>query len=240
MSYILVIDDEPELLTVLEYNLRREGYQTQSFQNGEEGLRWIDQQGPPMLALLDVMLPGISGVEICYRLRAQESTRETPIVFLSAKGNEIDRVIGFELGADDYVVKPFNVRELLLRIRAVLRRGATPSAPTSPEKQLLLCGEIRLDQKRHQVWVNNLEVALTSIEFNLLMVLLGRQGYIQSRGNLLAEAWGGHATVHERTVDVNIKRLREKLGEAGHRLETIRGIGYRLRCSGTMDNGSAL
>jgi two-component system phosphate regulon response regulator PhoB len=240
MSYILIIDDEPELLTVLEYNLRREGYHTQSFQNGEEGLHWIVQHGPPLLALLDVMLPGISGIEVCYRLRAQESTRQTPIVFLSAKGNEIDRVIGFELGADDYVVKPFNVRELLLRIRAILRRGALYNTPAANEEShLLLCGEIRLDKKRHQAWVSNQEIALTSIEFNLLLVLLGRQGYIQSRENLLAEAWGGHATVHERTVDVNIKRLREKLGEAGHRLETIRGIGYRLRCNGATGNGSS-
>ncbi|WP_130472937.1 response regulator transcription factor [Candidatus Magnetaquicoccus inordinatus] len=230
MSHILIIDDEPELLTVLEYNLRREGYQTQAFQSGEEGLQWALQHETPLLALLDVMLPGISGVEVCYRLRANDRTRQMPIIFLSAKGNEIDRVIGFELGADDYVVKPFNVRELLLRIRAILRRGAP--APQSETTHLLLCEEIRLDKKRHQLWVNEQEVALTSIEFNLLSVLLAKQGYIQSRENLLAEAWGDHATVHVRTVDVNIKRLREKLGSAGHRLETIRGIGYRMRCRG--------
>ncbi|MBF0185169.1 MAG: response regulator transcription factor [Magnetococcales bacterium] len=229
MTNILIIDDEPDLLTVLEYNLRREGYQTQAFRNGEEGLQWALQQETPDLALLDVILPGISGVEVCYRLRANDKTRHMPIVFLSAKGNEIDRVIGFELGADDYIVKPFNIRELLLRIRAILRRGTETTAPPS-DQSILVCGEIRLEKKGRQLRVNNQEVPLTTIEFNLLAALLSRQGYILSREELLHEAWGEQVTVHVRTVDVNIKRLREKLGQAGYRLETIRGIGYRMRC----------
>ncbi|MEO5339511.1 MAG: response regulator transcription factor [Magnetococcus sp. MYC-9] len=227
MATILIVEDEEDLLATLEYNLQREGYLTHGFATGEDGLEWAMQNGPPGLALLDVMLPGISGIEVCHRLRTHERTRATPIVFLSAKGDGIDRVIGFELGADDYVVKPFNVRELLLRIRAILRRSGQESTATSATERVV--GELRLDNKRHQVWVGGEEVALTPLEFRLLSLLLSRQGRVQSREVLLADVWDSGSSIQSRTVDVHIKRLREKLGTAGEMLETIRGVGYRIQ-----------
>ncbi|MBF0401971.1 MAG: response regulator transcription factor [Magnetococcales bacterium] len=227
MVNILIIEDEADLLATLEYNLQRAGYRTHGFLTGEDGLEWALQHEPPGLALLDVMLPGISGVEVCYRLRAHETTRKMPIVFLSAKGADIDRVIGFELGADDYVVKPFNVRELLLRIRAILRRSGEESAAMG-EMELTI-GPLRIDSKRHQLWVGGEEVVLTPLEFRMLSLLLTRRGRVQSREALLADIWEANTSVQLRTVDVHINRLREKLGAAGDMLETIRGIGYRFQ-----------
>lgn len=226
MSSILIIEDEEDLLSTLEYNLKREGYQTYAFLTGEEGLDWAVQHGPPELALLDVMLPGISGIEVCYRLRTHERTRATPVVFLSAKGEDIDRVVGFELGADDYVVKPFNVRELMLRIRAILRRSRQSTMQTDLP---VVAGNLKMDYKRHQVWVAEEEVSLTALEFKLLALLLNRKGWVQSRDTLRAEVWDSNAHVQTRTVDVHVKRLREKLGSAGRAVETIRGVGYRFR-----------
>lgn len=228
MVTVLIIEDDADLLSTLEYNLQRAGYHTQAFLSGEEGLEWAVTHGPPGLVLLDVMLPGISGIEVCYRLRAHEKTQTTPIVFLSAKREDIDRVIGFELGADDYVVKPFNVRELLLRIRAILRRSsAAESTPSNEAEQKI--GSLHMDRKQRQLWVDGTEVALTPLEFRLLSLLLARKGRIQSREALLADIWESNSSTQTRTVDVHIKRLREKLGSAGNMLETIRGIGYRIR-----------
>lgn len=227
MASILIIEDEPDLLATLEYNLQREGYRTYAFSTGEEGLEWALQHGSLDLALLDVMLPGISGIEVCHRLHGHEQTRNIPIVFLSARREDIDRVIGFELGADDYIAKPFNVRELMLRIRAVLRR-------TSPEiigqyGTQRVVDNLRLDGKSHQLWVDAQEVMLTPVEFKLLSLLLVRKGCVQSREALLAEVWHVDSSIQIRTVDVHIKRLREKLGTAGAMLETVRGVGYRIR-----------
>lgn len=227
MTSILIVEDEEDLLSTLEYNLKREGYETHAFQTGEEGLDWAIQHGPPNLALLDVMLPGISGIEVCYRLRSHEQTRATPVVFLSAKGEDIDRVVGFELGADDYVVKPFNVRELLLRIRAVLRRAMQQTSNVEP--QIVIFGNLKIDSTRHQVWVAEQEIPLTALEFKLLAFLLSRKGRVQTRDTLLADVWDVSAPVQTRTVDVHVKRLREKLGPSGFAIETIRGIGYRFR-----------
>lgn len=226
MASILIIEDEEDLLSTLEYNLKREGYKTYAFLTGEEGLDWAIQHGPPSLALLDVMLPGISGIEVCYRLRSNEQTRATPVMFLSAKGEDIDRVVGFELGADDYVVKPFNVRELMLRVRAILRRS---SQATQQSDEQIVFGSLRVDSKRHQVWVDGEEIALTALEFRLLALLIARKGWVQSRDTLLTEVWNGSTNVQTRTVDVHVKRLREKLGSVGFAVETIRGVGYRFR-----------
>lgn len=226
MASVLIIEDEEDLLNILEYNLKREGYKTHAFLNGEEGLDWAIQHGPPSLALLDVMLPGMSGIEVCQRLRAHEQTRMTPVLFLSARGEDIDRVVGFELGADDYVVKPFHVRELMLRIRAILRRSGRPAK--SDESQIVF-GTLKMDSKRHQVWVGGQEVLLTAMEFKLLDILLTRKGRVQSRDTLLADVWNVRSSVQTRTVDVHVKRLREKLGTFGSAIETIRNIGYRFR-----------
>ena len=226
MKSIMIIEDEEDLLSTLKYNLENEGYKTHAFQTGEEGLEWAVHHGPPSLALLDIMLPGISGIEVCSQLRANERTRTTPVVFLSAKNDEIDRVIGFELGADDYISKPFNVRELLLRIRAVLRRSQNP---IGQDKSQVVFGSLTINHKKHQVWVAGQEVDLTVLEFKLLVILHARKGWVQSREALLEEVWNNSTPSQTRTVDVHIKRLREKLGIVGDVIETIRGVGYRFR-----------
>lgn len=226
MASVLIIEDEEDLLTTLTYNLKQEGYQVYAFMTGEEGLAWALEHGPPSLALLDVMLPGISGIDVCQRLRADERTHHTPVLFLSARGEDIDRVVGFELGADDYVVKPFHVRELMLRIRAILRRS---SRQGQTEETQIVFGPLTMDSKRHRVWVEEKEVLLTAMEFKLLEILITRKGRVQSRDILLADVWNIRGAVQTRTVDVHVKRLREKLAVVGNAIETIRNIGYRFR-----------
>ncbi|MEO5339508.1 MAG: response regulator transcription factor [Magnetococcus sp. MYC-9] len=228
MATILIIEDEEDLLTTLEYNLKHDGHQVHPFQSGEEGLAWAIQHGPPDLAMLDIMLPGMSGIEVCHRLRTHERTSSTPVLFLSAKSEDIDRVVGFELGADDYVVKPFNVRELLLRVRAILRRSGSMVRQSSDS--LVVFGVLRMDRKRHQVWLADQELLLTSMEFKLLDLLLTNRGRVQSRDTLLTKVWNVQNTsIQTRTVDVHVKRLREKLGSIGEVIETVRNIGYRFR-----------
>ncbi|MBF0460029.1 MAG: response regulator transcription factor [Magnetococcales bacterium] len=228
MADILIIEDEEDLLMTLEYNLKNEGYQVYPFPSGEEGLDWAIQQGPPDLVILDIMLPGMSGIEVCHRLRTHARTRATPILFLSAKGEGADRVVGFELGADDYVVKPFNVRELLLRVRAILRRSG--ASAQLADDSLVEFGTLKMDRKKHRVWVAGQELSLTAMEFKLLDLLLTNKGWVQSRDTLLTKVWNVHnTTIQTRTVDVHVKRLREKLGSVGEAIETVRNIGYRFR-----------
>lgn len=223
---ILVVDDEPDLIATLDFNLQREGYDTVLAATGEEALIAARKSPLPDLILLDVMLPDISGTEVCRRLRADERTRQIPVLMLTAKGEEIDRVVGFEVGADDYVVKPFSVREVLLRTRAILRRAQTEQ-PTNDEQ--ITFGALRIDSSAHRVWVDDEEVTLTALEFKLLRTLLERKGRVQSRDALLADVWGISADVTTRTVDTHVKRLRDKLGAAGAYVETLRGVGYRFR-----------
>jgi len=172
------------------------------------------------------MLPDLPGTEVCRQLRAHEATRRTPIVMLTAKTDEVDRVVGFEVGADDYVAKPFSVRELMLRVRAVLRR-ARPDAPSEPAG-FVDHGRLRLDVPAHRVFVGGEEVILTALEFRLLRTLLERRGRVQSRETLLIDVWGMSPEVTTRTVDTHVKRLRQKLGAAGAYVETLRGVGYRM------------
>ena len=172
------------------------------------------------------MLPDLPGTEVCRRLRAMPETRHIPVVMATAKGDEIDRVVGFEVGADDYVPKPFSVRELALRIRAVLRR--TQTTEPEPGKDLAF-GDLRVDPEAHQVWLGESEIVLTALEFKLLTTLLSRKGRVQSRKQLLDDVWGIQADVSTRTVDTHVKRLRHKLGNAGEFIETLRGVGYRFR-----------
>ncbi|MBF0096088.1 MAG: response regulator transcription factor [Magnetococcales bacterium] len=228
MANILIIEDEEDLLLTLEYNLKNEGYQVFPFATGEEGLEWVSQNGPPDLAMLDIMLPGMSGIEVCHRLRMDERTRATPILFLSAKGDDSDRVVGFELGADDYVVKPFHVRELMLRVRAILRRSSV--VPQLQESSQEVFGVLKMDRTRHRVWLAEQEIFLTAMEFKLLDLLLSNKGRVQSRDTLLTKVWNlNNTSVQTRTVDVHVKRLREKLGPVGDAIETVRNMGYRLR-----------
>ncbi|MCC7381952.1 MAG: response regulator transcription factor [Deltaproteobacteria bacterium] len=227
--HILVVDDETDLATTLAYNLEREGFHTSVAESGKRALE-LAAETPPDLVILDLMLPDLSGVEVCRRLRQADRTRETPVIMLTAKGEEIDRVVGFEVGADDYVTKPFSVRELMLRIKAVLRRRASePPQASLPSEELINFGGLRIDVPGHRVWVDDQEIRLTALEFRLLATFLARRGRVQTREILLNDVWGIEAEVTTRTVDTHVKRLREKLGSAGAYIETLRGVGYRMR-----------
>lgn len=222
---ILIVEDEEDLVETLEYALQKEGYQTRSASTGARAVEQVRREPIPDLVLLDLMLPDISGTEVCRRIRATDRTRHVPVIMLTAKGEEIDRVVGFEVGADDYVAKPFSVRELLLRVRAILRRAQT----VEPERSEVVFGGLRVDRPGHRVWVGAEEVGLTALEFRLLTTLLTRRGRVQTRDRLLSDVWGYEADVTTRTVDTHVKRLREKLGDAGAYVETVRGVGYRFR-----------
>jgi two-component system phosphate regulon response regulator PhoB len=222
---VLVIEDEVDLATTLEYNLKSEGFQVRVAHSGKQGLTAATTEPVPDIIVLDLMLPDLSGTEICRRLREQERTRELPVIMCTAKGEEIDRVVGFEVGADDYVVKPFSVRELILRVRALLRRVQR----TEGEPALVRFGRLKIDRDAHRAWVDDHEVALTALEFRLLHAFLSRRGRVQTRDALLDDVWGMDADVTTRTVDTHVKRLREKLGEAGAYIETLRGVGYRFK-----------
>ncbi len=225
MSRILVIEDEPDLQQILAYNLRKEGYEVLQALDGGEGLRVAKAQKPD-LVMLDLMLPDLPGTEVCKALKADASTRDIPILMLTAKGEEIDRVLGFELGAEDYVVKPFSVRELLLRVQAILRRVLSAKSPITEDA--VTFGRLRIDSAAHRVWVDGIETQLTSIEFRLLVMLYDRRNRVQTRASLLEDVWGLQADTETRTVDTHVKRLREKLGLAEAYIETVRGVGYRF------------
>jgi two-component system phosphate regulon response regulator PhoB len=222
---ILVIEDEPDLATTLEYNLQKEGYQTRVALTGQLGLEGAMLEPLPDAIVLDLMLPDVSGTEVCRRLRENDRTRDIPIIMCTAKGSEIDRVVGFEVGADDYVVKTYSVRELLLRVRALLRRAQKSEA----EPETIRFGRLRVDREAHRAWVDDAEIALTALEFRLLHAFLSRRGRVQTRDALLSDVWGIQADVTTRTVDTHVKRLREKLGAAADYVETLRGVGYRFR-----------
>ena len=223
MTRILVIEDEQDLGSLLEYNLRADGHEAEVVRTGAAGIAKA-RSWKPDLILLDLMLPDIAGGEVARLLREGES-RRTPIIMVTARGEEADRVRGLELGADDYVVKPFSVKELLLRVKVVLRRqGDEPRG----EQKKLKKGAIQLDVDRHEVIVSDKPVVLTALEFRLLKTFLERPGRVQTRETLLSDVWGIDAEITTRTVDTHIKRLREKLGPAGDVIETIRGVGYKL------------
>lgn len=223
---VLVIDDEPDLVELLNFTLRQAGFEVESAASGAAGLRAIEAQLPDLL-VLDLMLPDLSGGEVCRRLRAAPSTRELPILMLTARSEEIDRVVGFELGADDYVAKPFSPRELVLRVRAILRRRKSASESAGAEG-LQRHGVLELDRARHQCRVAGEPVALTAKEFRLLGVLMTAAGRVLTRKQLLDAVWGDDVVVTTRTVDAHLARLREKLGRAADLIETVRGVGYRF------------
>jgi len=222
MARIVVVEDEADIQAVLEYNLKREGHDVVLASTAKEGLR-LARERRPDLVLLDLMLPDGSGTELCKTLRQDAGMRSVRVMMLTAKGEEIDRVLGFELGADDYVVKPFSVRELLLRVQAVLRRAATEDGAESTQ-----FGMLRVDRGAHRVWVDGQEVELTALEFKLLLTLHDRRNRVQTRDALLSDVWKIDADVTTRTVDTHVKRLREKLGAAGIYVQTVRGVGYRF------------
>lgn len=229
LASILIVDDEPDLLSTLEYNFKREGFNTHTATNGQDACALLTGGHSFDLVILDLMLPDMSGTEICRNLRADGTTRHVPVIMLTARGEEIDRVVGFEMGADDYVVKPFSVRELILRVRAILRRRNVEStADELCDGKAMLFGPLKVDTVAHSVWVAGDDVKLTALEFRLLATFLTRKGRVQTRDTLLSDVWGIQADVTTRTVDTHVKRLREKLGEAGQYIETLRGVGYRF------------
>jgi two-component system, OmpR family, phosphate regulon response regulator PhoB len=226
MSRILVIEDEQDLGTLLEYNLRADGHEAEVVRTGAGGVSKAKSWKPDLI-LLDLMLPDIAGGEVARLLREGEPKR-IPIIMVTARGEEGDRVKGLELGADDYVVKPFSVKELLLRVKAVLRRHSDEPRGDKSDATKLTKGAIQLDVDRHEVRVSDKAVVLTALEFRLLKTFLERPGRVQTRETLLSDVWGIDADITTRTVDTHIKRLREKLGPAGDVIETIRGVGYKL------------
>ncbi len=223
MKTILVIEDERDLLDLISFNLEKEGYRVITASEGSTGLETA-RGSLPDLILLDLMLPGISGIEICKILKKQEKTSRIPVIMLTAKSEEIDRVVGFEVGADDYVVKPFSNRELMLRIKAVLRRGEQDR----PAEKIIRVGQLAIDTSRHRVTSGDKEIVLTTTEFKLLINLAERLGRVQSREVLLKNVWGYNYIGDTRTVDTHITRLRTKLGEAGDFIKTVRGFGYKM------------
>ena len=223
-SKILVIEDEPDIRKTLEYNLSREGYEVAVCGTLQEAKKLLE----PSLSLLvlDLMLPDGSGLDLCREIKKNSLLSSIPIIILTAKDDEVDRVVGFELGADDYVTKPFSVRELILRVKAVLKRGEVNKPElVEVERQF---GDLSIDVDSHEVHVNNELVVLTALEFKLLKQLVDRRGRVQSRDQLLSDVWGYSSEVTTRTVDTHIKRLREKLGSMGKYVQTIRGIGYKF------------
>ena len=221
MPTILIVEDELDLQQILAYNLEHAGYTVRVAGTGRDALR-LAQEEPPQLVLLDLMLPDMPGTQICKQLKEDPRTQAVPVVMLTARGEESDRVLGFELGADDYVVKPFSVRELLLRTQAILRRHAVPA------DDVLAVRELRLDRAAHRVWAEEREIKLTALEFRLLQLLLEERGRVLTRGLLLEKVWNIDAEITTRTVDTHVKRLREKLGSSGDYIETVRGVGYRF------------
>lgn len=227
---ILIVDDEDDLRHVVDFNLRAQGYKTLLAASGQEALDLAISQIPD-LVLLDVMLPDMQGTQVCQQLKTGSDTRDIPIIMVTARGEEIDRVVGFELGVDDYVVKPFSVRELILRVRAVLKRVglSDPSeADLELEPSTLSFSGIELDRVRHRVYIDGDETKLTATEFRLLETFLSRRGRVQTRDTLLQDVWGAEINVTPRTVDTHVKRLREKLERYGTYIETVRGVGYRF------------
>ena len=224
MASILIVEDEPDLRAVLDFNLRREGMRTQLASRGSEALE-LARRAPPDLVLLDLMLPDLSGTDVCRELKRDPATAKSAVIVVTARGEEVDRIVHLELGVDDYVVKPFSLRELVLRVKAVLRRRQRPSE----SNERIDIGPLTLDRAGHRTLVDGREVPVTALEFRILGVLIERRGRVQTREKLLADVWSNDEDVSERAIDTHIKRLREKLGRAAGWIETVRGVGYRFR-----------
>lgn len=220
---ILIVEDDKNISRLVKYNLEKAGFDCVVTITGEEALEVLDKQAIDLI-ILDIMLPKIDGFEVCKQIKQDRKLSHIPIIMLTAKAEEVDKVVGFELGADDYVVKPFSPRELVLRIKAILKRGK----PKEATKDILSADKLTVDIPRHKVMIDEKEIRLTPLEFKLLATLMQRKGRVQTRDTLLENVWDITADVTTRTVDTHIKRLRQKLGEMGKMIETVRGIGYRF------------
>ncbi len=223
---IVVVEDEPDILEVLSYNLKREGFEVATSLDGAKGLDLI-QQKMPDLVLLDLMLPGMDGLDICRHLKSNSRTQHIPIIMVTAKGEESDVVLGLGIGADDYVAKPFSPKELVSRIKAVLRRAATSEPLT--QKEYIVVDELVIDASKYKVLLNDNEIKLTATEFRLLHYLASHPGRVFSREQLLNHTFGNDAEVVDRNVDVHIRAIRKKIGDDPYFVETIRGVGYRFK-----------
>ena len=219
---ILAVDDEPDALDLIEFNLKAAGFDVSTAEDGKEALKKA-RQILPQLILLDLMLPQIDGLEICKALRRDPATVSIPIIMLTARAAEIDRVLGLELGADDYVTKPFSPRELVLRVKNLLKRGKAEA----PDDEIRI-GDLHINLPRHELTYKGKPLVLTATEFKLVAMLAQRRGRVQTREALLRDVWEYSSVIESRTVDTHVRRLREKLGEAAKYLDTVRGVGYRL------------
>ncbi len=225
LEKILIVEDDKNISKLVKYNLDKDGYDCTTSITGEEALDILEKE-PIDLVVLDLMLPKMDGFEVCRRIRQDDKHKNVPIIMLTAKGQEVDRIVGLELGADDYMVKPFSPRELSLRIKAVLKRGKIKEVK---KDVLRAAGPLCVNIPKHEVTVDGKKIVLTLMEFKLLALLMQRAGRVQTRDTLLLDVWGMEAEIYTRTVDTHIKRLREKLGKAGKLIETIVGLGYKFR-----------
>lgn len=220
---IAVVDDEPDIRELVSLHLSRAGFQVKDFERANDFLNFLNASKPD-LVILDLMLPDADGLDVCKLMRKNDDFSQIPVIMLTAKGDETDRILGLELGADDYVTKPFSPRELVARVKAVLRRDIKLETEEIKE----IAGLISIDSGKHEVKVKNENVELTSTEFRILLLLASRKGWVFSRDQILDHLWGQDKAVVDRTIDVHIKHLREKLGEAAHLIKNIRGVGYKL------------
>ncbi len=225
MKKILIVEDEKDIHELIVYNLKQEGYELLSAFTGDEGLEKAISTKPDLI-LLDIMLPIMNGLDVCRELKANDKTTHIPIVMLSAKNEDVDIITGLELGADDYITKPFSPRVLIARIRTILRRGEQSK---DTDSKVIKLGDLIIDVGRHEVLLNKKSVGLTLTEFQILIILANRPGWVYSRAQLIDELREGHHVITDRAIDVQITNLRKKLGEFGKYVETVRGVGYRMR-----------
>ncbi len=221
---ILIVEDNKNISKLVKFNIEKAGYECTIASTGEKALEVLSDQ-PIDLIILDIMLPGMDGFGICRAIKEKEKLKNIPIIMLTAKGEEVDRIVGLELGADDYMVKPFSPRELVLRVKAILKRGKVESI----KKDMLMAGGVTIDIPKHKITVKDKPVDLTQMEFKLLVTLIERRGRVQTRDRLLSDVWDMNTNVDTRTIDTHIKRLREKLGKSGSFIETVRGLGYKFK-----------
>ena len=220
---ILIVDDEPDVVDLLVFNLQKAGFKTSTARDGNAALQKARNELPTLI-VLDLMLPGLDGTDVCRQLKADSKTASIPVIMLTAKAEEVDRIVGLELGADDYITKPFSPRELTLRVKTILRRGTGKATPN----EILKHGDLVVDLAKHGATFKGKPIELTATEFKLLAMLLERRGRVQTRDALLTDVWGYEGDVDTRTVDTHVRRLREKLGKAADWIETVRGVGYRF------------
>ncbi|MCM8791111.1 MAG: response regulator transcription factor [Candidatus Omnitrophica bacterium] len=223
-AHILIVEDDKNISKLVKFNLEKAGYECAVAASGEKAIEMLDAENFDLM-ILDIMLPGMDGYELCRTVREKERLKDIPLIMLTAKGEEVDRIVGLELGADDYIVKPFSPRELVLRVKAILKRGKVESV----KKDILKADDITVDIPKHKVIVKNKLIELTQMEFKLLTTLIERRGRVQTRENLLSDVWQMDSDIDTRTIDTHIKRLREKLGRSGDLIETVRGLGYKFK-----------